>query len=167
MSRCLSNRSLEQLAAGLGTPADEKHLAACDRCASRRRRLARDLELITQVLGTTAAPRARPAHRVPRWMPIVGLATAAAAALFWIEVTVWRAVETPPMPPDEAAMLLSDVSSALFSVTGVSAGISTLPIPGLGVPEPAEAGSLEDECTGMEALLSGRCSERLADGDAG
>ena len=122
MSRCLSDDALERVEADLASVAERAHLAGCAGCAARHRRIRSELALITGVLRDTPEPRTRPAPAPRRrFMPVtVGLAGVAAALLIWVEVAVWRAVTPvpPTMQPQEVAAILSDVSAALFSVSG-------------------------------------------------
>jgi hypothetical protein len=121
VSRCLSDEALERDLAELASVAERAHLAGCAACAARHRQIRGELALITGVLRDTPEPRTRPVPVRRRWMPAtVALAAAAAALLIWVEVAVWRAVTPvpPTMQPQEVAAILSEVSAALFSVSG-------------------------------------------------
>lgn len=121
MSRCLSDEALERDLAELASVAERAHLAGCAACAARHREIRAELALITGVLRDTPEPRTRAIPAGRRWMPAtVALAAVAAALLIWVEVAVWRAVTPvpPTMQPQEVAAILSDVSAALFSMSG-------------------------------------------------
>ncbi len=121
MSRCLSDEALERGLAELASVTELAHLAGCAACAARHRQIRAELALITGVLRDTPEPRTRAVPARRRWMPAtVALAAVAAALLIWVEVAVWRAVTPvpPTMQPQEVAAILSDVSAALFSVSG-------------------------------------------------
>ena len=80
----------------------------------------RDLDLITAVLRDSREPLARVTRTRRRWLPAAVGLSAAAVALLWVEVAVWRAVTPvpPTMQPQEVAAILTDVSASLFSVSG-------------------------------------------------
>ena len=123
MSACLSDDALARAHADLASIAERAHLAACAACAERARLLRRDLDLITAVLRDTREPlgRVTVTRTRRRWLPAaVGLSAAAVALLVWVEVAVWRAVTPvpPTMQPQEVAVILTDVSASLFSVSG-------------------------------------------------
>jgi hypothetical protein len=141
MSPCLSDDALARVHADLASIPERAHLAGCATCAGRSRRMRHDLDLITAVLRDTREPLTRVAPARRRWLPAaVGLSVAAAALLVWVEVAVWRAVTPvpPTMQPQEVAVILSDVSASLFSVSGDPAS------------GPAEDGSLSLESLARE-----------------
>jgi hypothetical protein len=127
MSSCLSDRALMRVLAELGTLAEDAHLAACALCAARYCRLRGEMDMIRHVLVTTPEPSA-PAVAAPRWR-VPGLAALSAvvlvSALLWIEVAVWKTIESTsdPEPGQQLADVLANVSSALLSVDGEPASV--------------------------------------------
>jgi hypothetical protein len=118
MSGCLSDAALARVMAELETMDEHAHLATCVTCTGRYRELTRDMDMIRRVLGTASAPVPAPRTiaRTRRWVPItVALSAIGVAALLWIEVAVWRALQPAPEP---FTLALADVSAALFSVSG-------------------------------------------------
>jgi hypothetical protein len=153
--RHLSERDLVHAQAGLGEPADRRHLESCLGCARRLQALGRDLAVITRTLGE-AEPRPRPAPAFRRWVPAAAAASAMAlAALLWIDVAVWRAVShvPPTMRPEESRAMLALVSAALFSLGGDAAAASTDPVESL-VMSDEDQGS---ECAGPDWLIRSGC----------
>jgi len=157
MSRCLSDKAVTQVQAGLGSEAEQAHLQSCPGCAQRLRALARDLAVISRVLATTAEPPTRTVRTARRWLPAaVGASALAVAALLWVEVAVWRAVTfvPPTMQPEEVSAILTEVSAALFSIRGYA-------------PAPAQADELvprleseedsESNCDGPDWLVTPGC----------
>jgi len=120
MSACLSDDALARAHADLASIAERAHLAACAACTARSRQMRRDLDLITAVLRDSREPLARVTRTRRRWLPAAVGLSAAAVALLWVEVAVWRAVTPvpPTMQPQEVAAILTDVSASLFSVSG-------------------------------------------------
>ena len=120
MSACLSDDALARAHADLAAIAERAHLAACAACTARSRQMRRDLELITAVLRDSREPLVRVTRTRRRWLPAAVGLSAAAVALLWVEVAVWRAVTPvpPTMQPQEVAAILTDVSASLFSVSG-------------------------------------------------
>ena len=120
MSRCLSDKALMRVVAELGTESDKAHLAGCVTCTGRYRRITGEVDLIRQVLVTTTEPGRR---AVSRWRSVAAVAAFAAAgvaALVWVEVTAWKAIQPEPDLAQAAQMsaTLADVTAALFSVDG-------------------------------------------------
>ena len=157
MSRCLPDRSLTQLQAGLGSDAEHAHVESCPGCAKRLRALARDLAVITRVLATTAEPPTRTVRTARRWLPAaVGASALAVAALLWVEGAVWRAVTfvPPTMRAEEAAAILTEVSAALFSIPGYTTARAEADelVTGLESEEDAES-----ECDGPDWLVTPGC----------
>jgi hypothetical protein len=147
MSRCLTERRLVHLQAGLGAPREQAHVDACLACAGRLDALTRDLDVVTQVLARGPMPHPRPMPSFRRWVPAAaGAGLLALAALLWVEVAVWRAVTYVPlsMRPEEARAMLTEVSLALFSTSGYS----------------AEEASDEDTsvCDGADWLVTAGCT---------
>ena len=123
MSRCLTERRLVHLEAGLGDLGEQAHVAGCPACAGRLDALTRDLDVLTGVLARGPIPHARPLPSFRRWTPAAaGTGALALAALLWVEVAVWRAVTyvPPSMRPEEASAMLTEVSLAIFSMNGYS-----------------------------------------------
>lgn len=121
MSRCLTERRLVHLQAGLSDPGEQAHVDGCPACAGRLDALTRDLDVLTDVLARGPMPHPRPRPSFRRWAPaIAGTGALALAALLWVEVAVWRTVTyvPPSMRPEEASAMLTEVSLALFSVRG-------------------------------------------------
>lgn len=153
MSRCLTERRLVHLQSGLGEPREQAHVDACPACATRLDALTRDLDVLTEVLARGPMPHTRPMPSVRRWLPAAaGAGALALAALLWVEVAVWHAITyvPPAMRPEDASALLTEVSLALFSVSGYS----------------AEHTADEDTnlCEGADWLVTAGCTPtRLAD----
>jgi hypothetical protein len=154
----LTERALVEAQAGLGGAPERRHLESCLTCARRLQALTRDLAVIGWTLGKTAEPRPRPAVPFRRWMPAAAAATAMAlAALLWVEVAVWRAVTTVPpgVEPEEARVMLAQVSSSLFSLRGdppsAEGAMDADDVPGVGDDDPPM------ECAGAEWLLRPAC----------
>ncbi len=154
----LSDRVLVHVDAGLGNPADRRHLESCLPCSRRLQALTRDLAAITHTLAATPElrPRSQPSFR--RWMPAAAAAMGLAlAALLWVEVAVWRAVtSTPPgIEPEEARVMLAQVSAALFSLRGdppaADAAIDMDDTPGAGDEDQG------GECVGPDWLVRPGC----------
>lgn len=150
MSRCLTERRLVHLQAGLGDPREQTHVDGCPACAGRLDALTRDLDVLTGVLARGPIPHTRPLPSFRRWVPAAaGGCALALAALLWVEVAVWRAVTyvPPSMRPEEASAMLTEVSLALFSLNGYSA-------------EAAEAAADEDTnvCHGADWLVTSGCT---------
>jgi hypothetical protein len=156
MSRCLSDAALARVMAELGTPDERAHLATCVTCTGRYRGLTHDMDVIRHVLATTPEPAARAVPQARRWVPIVAaLSAVAVAALLWIEVSVWRAVQPAPPAPEPVTLALADVSAALFSVSGEPARVQS----------PLQELEQDDEtniaCDGPEWLADSRCRGAL------
>jgi len=155
MSRCLTERRLVHLQAGLGDPGEQAHVDGCPACAGRLDALTRDLDVLTGVLARGPMPHPRPQPSFRRWAPAVaGTGALALAALLWVEVAVWRAVTyvPPSMRPEEASAMLTEVSLALFSLNGYSVAA-------------AEDAAEEDTnvCDGADWLVTTSCTPaRLA-----
>jgi hypothetical protein len=145
MSRCLTERRLVHLQAGLGDPRQRAHVEACPACAGRLDALTRDLDVLTDVLACGPMPRTRSMPSVRRWVPAAAGALAL-AALVWVEVAVWRAFTyvPPSMGPAEASAMLTEVSLVLFSISG----------------HPAEQAADEDAkiCEGADWLVTASCT---------
>jgi hypothetical protein len=116
------------------------------------------MAVVGWTLSKTAEPASRPTPSSRRWMPVAATATAMAlAALLWVEVAVWRAVTTTPpgIEPDEARVMLAQVSSALFSLRGdppsAEAAVDAGDLPTLGDEDPGI------ECAGADWLLRPAC----------
>jgi hypothetical protein len=126
MTRCLSDDALMRVTAELGTPAQQSHLTMCAPCAMRYRRLAGDLGVIRQVLAQTNEPRRRTVpSRLRTVAGMAALSAVAVAALLWIEVTAWKALqpERELASTEQFETALADVQAALFSVNGEPARI--------------------------------------------
>ena len=155
MNRCLTERRLVHLQAGLGDPGEQAHVDGCPACAGRLDALTRDLDVLTGVLARGPMPHPRPQPSFRRWAPAVaGTGALALAALLWVEVAVWRAVTyvPPSMRPEEASAMLTEVSLALFSLNGYSVAA-------------AEDAAEEDTnvCDGADWLVTTSCTPaRLA-----
>ncbi|MBI2197636.1 MAG: hypothetical protein HYU42_03415 [Candidatus Rokubacteria bacterium] len=157
MTRCLPDKSLTQVQAGLGSEAEHAHVQSCPGCAQRLSALARDLAVISRVLATTAEPATRTVRTARRWLPAaVGASALAVAALLWIEVAVWRAMTfvPPTMRSEEAAAILTEVSAALFSVRGYTTTRAEADelVPRLESEEDAES-----DCDGPDWLVTPGC----------
>ncbi len=120
MNRCLSDRALLRLHVGGGRSAQQYHVDGCWRCADRAERLRRDVDRITWVLAETLEPHPIRAGMTRRWLPAISLALVAVAAVVWVESAVWRAATPVTLvePPTEAAPLLRDISTVMFSISG-------------------------------------------------
>jgi len=121
MSPCLSDDRLTRVVAELGTNAELAHLATCVTCTGRYRRLTGEVDLIRRVLLTTAEPQRRAVRS--RWgsvAAVAALSAAGVAALFWIEITAWRAIQPASdlAQAEQMSATLADVTAALFSVDG-------------------------------------------------
>ncbi len=154
----LSDRALVHLDAGLGEAGERRHLESCLTCARRQQSLARDLTVITHTLGATVEPRPRHQPSFRGWMPAATAAMALAlAGLLWVEVAVWRAVTTTPpgIEPEEARVMLTQVSAALFSLRGDPPAAETA----LDVDDPTGAGDEDPggECVGPDWLVRPGC----------
>ena len=156
MSRCLPERRLVHLQAGLGDPREQAHVEACPACAGRLDALTRDLDVVTAVLARGPMPHTRPVPSLRRWLPAaVGASALALAALLWVEVAVWRAItDVPPaMRPEEASAMLTEVSLALFSLRGYA------PAP-VDTPED-QADEDTSVCDGADWLVTAGCTPAL------
>jgi hypothetical protein len=120
MSRCLSDRALLYLHVGGGTGAQRAHLDACPACADRAAALQRDVGRMSVVLRETTEPRTRQVPAARRWLPAIGVAAMAMAAVLWVETTHWEPVAPSSSAgrTPEVASLLWDVSTVMFSVSG-------------------------------------------------
>jgi hypothetical protein len=147
MNACLSDDALARAHADLASIAERAHLAACAACTARSRQMRRDLDLITAVLRDSREPLARVTRTRRRWLPAAVGLSAAAVALLWVEVAVWRAVTPvpPTMQPQEVAAILTDVSASLFSVSGDPAS----------APADAAPLSLESMAREVDSTLTG------------
>jgi hypothetical protein len=156
VSRCLTERHLVHLQAGLGEPREQAHVDGCPACAGRLDTLTRDLAVVTEVLAWGPVPHTRPIPSFRRWIPAVAGASALAlAALLWVEVAVWRAVTyvPPSMRPEEASAMLTEVSLALFSLRGYP------PAAAEASEEPADEDTTV--CDGADWLVTAGCSPAL------
>jgi hypothetical protein len=147
VNRCLTERRLVHLQAGMGDPSERAHVDECPACAGRLDALTRDLEVLTEVLARGPLPHTRPMRSVRRWFPAAaGAGALAVAALLWMEVAGWRVVGyvPPAMRPEEAGAMLTEISRALFSIRGYS----------------AEETADEDTtvCDGADWLITARCT---------
>lgn len=158
MSRCLTERRLVHLQAGLSDPGEQAHVDGCPACAGRLDALTRDLDVLTDVLARGPMPHPRPRPSFRRWAPaIAGTGALALAALLWVEVAVWRTVTyvPPSMRPEEASAMLTEVSLALFSVRGYT------PVR-IEAAEDAADGDM-NVCDGADWLVTTSCTpSRLA-----
>lgn len=153
----LSDRTLVHVDAGLGRSAERQHLDSCLACTRRLQTLTRDLTAITRTLAETPEPRPRYQPTFRRWMPAASAAMALVlAGLLWVEVAVWRAVTStaPGIEPEEARMMLTQVSAALFSLRGDPPGAEAA----IDTDEPAAVGDEDQaECAGPDWLLRPGC----------
>ena len=150
MSRCLTERRLVHLQAGLSDPGEQAHVDGCPACAGRLDALTRDLDVLTDVLARGPMPHPRPRPSFRRWAPaIAGTGALALAALLWVEVAVWRTVTyvPPSMRPEEASAMLTEVSLALFSMNGYS----------IEAAEDAADGDM-NVCDGADWLVATSCT---------
>jgi len=153
MSRCLTERRLVHLQAGLGNPGEQAHVDACPACAGRLDALTRDLDVLTRVLARGPQPHIRPAPSFRHWIPAAaGAGALALAALLWVEVAVWRAATyvPPSMRPEEASAMLTEVSLALFSLRGYT------PAPAQAAEEAADEDT--NICDGADWLVTAGCT---------
>lgn len=153
----LSDRTLVHVDAGLGRRAERQHLDSCLACTRRLQTLTLELTAITHTLAETPEPRPRFQPTFRRWMPAATAAMAMAlAGLLWVEVAVWRAVTfTPPgIEPEEARVMLTQVSAALFSLRGDPPGAEA-------AIDTGDADTFGDEdqgeCVGPDWLLRPSC----------
>jgi hypothetical protein len=157
MSGCLSDAALARVMAELGTMDERAHLATCVTCTERYRELTRDMDVIRHVLATTPAPvpATRTVARTPRWVPVTAaLAAVGVAALLWIEVAVWRALQPVPEP---LTVALADVSAALFSISGEPARVfAQSPLRDL-----TQEHEVDTACDGPGWLEDSRCRDAL------
>jgi hypothetical protein len=157
MSGCLSDAALARVMAELGTTEEHAHLATCVTCTGRYRALTRDMDVIRHVLATAAtpAPATRAVTRTRRWVPItVALSAVGVAALLWIEVAVWRAIQPAPEP---LTLALADVSAALFSISGEPARVfAQSPLQDL-----TQDHEVDTACEGPGWLEDSRCRDAL------
>jgi hypothetical protein len=154
----LSERALVHVQAGLGEPAERRHVDSCLTCGRRVQGLTRDLAVITRTLEGPE-PWRRPAPAFRRWIPVAATATAMAlATLLWVEVTVWRAVTyvPPTMRPEEARAMLTQVSAALFSLRG-DATPAAEASPGAVESPVSDDEEQQSECTGLDWLIRSGC----------
>ena len=116
MVRHVSDRTLLGMLEGEGSPREREHLWSCATCAGRRARLARDLDVLSGVLGD--GPMPRPVARsavVRRWVPLAAGATVAVAL-------AWSLVGRVPAPVELASVeppSLREVSAAVFATDDV------------------------------------------------
>ena len=156
MSRCLTERRLSLLQAGLGERREQVHVEACPACAGRLDALTRDLDVVTEVLARGPLPHARPMPSFRRWIPAAaGGGALALAALLWVEVAVWRAVTyvPPSIRPEEASAMLTEVSVALFSLRGYT------PASAEAAEEPIDEDTTA--CDGADWLVTAGCTPTL------
>src|SRR5262245_34123052 len=123
MSRCLRNRTLLALVSGEGTAYHRTHLMSCQACDTRYQRLVRNLNVIEQVLLTTAPLEAVPDNHprlVVRWV----FAATLTAILFLSWIGFWRSSDlTTPSSATTAQreeiyqFLETAVAPALFATT--------------------------------------------------
>ena len=123
MSRCLRDQALWLVFEGEGSEKDRAHVEGCHSCATRLRRLQKEVETLSQVLreappDSTTTATARSFSW--RWVPVV--ATGAAALVF-----IWTGLyrETPDLPQATTAnaprqeeivtILENEVYDALFT----------------------------------------------------
>ena len=135
MIRCLSEKQLWELYEAGGSASERAHLDSCDACQWHYQHLARDLELIGQVLQEPApqtvplVPRRTPSMK---WVPAVA-ALAASGLIVWGAVLVWEPLKmawTGWSSYDEetvkiAQMMEHELMPVLFSTT--EAGFGSLP----------------------------------------
>lgn len=161
MSRCLSDTMLLRVVAELGTPAQHSHLTTCATCAMRYRRFRGELGMIRQVLVNTDEPRWRAVpSRLRTVAGAAALAAVAVAALLWIEVTAWKALQPAPdvASAEQIETTLADVTAALFSVEGEPTRV--------GSESPIEAALVRDgeaspECDSQPGLGMAPCPDSL------
>jgi hypothetical protein len=158
MSPCLSDTALTRVMAELGTADERAHLATCVACTARYQEVTRDVDVIRRVLAATPELPARELPRTHRWVPIVAaLSVVAVAALLWIEVAVWRAVQSASPVPEPIALALADVSAALFSVSGEPARVlAQSPL-----QELTQDHEVDTACEGPGWLEESRCQDAL------
>jgi hypothetical protein len=153
----LSDRTLVRVDAGLDRAPERQHLDSCLACTRRLQTLTRELTAITRTLVETPEPRPRYQPTFRHWMPAATAAMALVlAGLLWVEVAVWRAVtSTPPgIEPEEARVMLTQVSAALFSLRGDPPGAEAA----IDADEPAAVGDGDQgECVGSDWLLRPSC----------
>jgi hypothetical protein len=117
MTAHLDDRTLLDVLGGEGSPPERVHPGACAVCARRSARLARDLDLVGNVLrdGPLPRPVARPAA-LRRWVPLAAAAVTTAALLAW-----GLSGHTPPpaQVTGTRTLSLSDVSAAMFATDDV------------------------------------------------
>ena len=127
MSSCLSKRALMRVVAELGAPAEHAHLATCAACAARYRRLTGEMDVIRHVLATSPEPSLSVTPAPRRWVPAMAALSAVVmvSALLWIEVTVWRTIQSASdaESAQQVVGVLGDISSALLSVDGEPASV--------------------------------------------
>jgi hypothetical protein len=116
MIRHLGDRTLLETLVGRGSPREREHLGSCAACAARRASLARDLDVLSNVLrdGPLPRPVARPAV-VRRWIPLAAAALATAAL-------VWGLATRTPAPEQVASaepLSLDQISAAVFATDDV------------------------------------------------
>jgi hypothetical protein len=116
MIRHLGDRTLLETLEGRGSPREREHLGSCAACAARRASLARDLDVLSNVLrdGPLPRPVARSAA-VPRWIPLAAVAMATAAL-------VWGLAGRTPAPEQVASaepLSLDQISAAVFATDDV------------------------------------------------
>jgi len=163
MSRCLSDKMLLRVVAELGTPAQHSHLTTCAMCAMRHRRFSGELGMIRQVLVATDEPRWRAVpSRLRTVAGMAALSAVAVAALLWIEVTAWKALQPAPdvASAEQIETTLADVTAALFSVEGEPTRVDS--------ETQIEAALVRDgvaspECDSQPGLGTAPCSESLLD----
>ncbi len=121
MTRCLSTQALLRLYAGAGGEKQRLHVDACDVCSRRFQRMSRELQMVNRVLQDTDEPVRAVAARTRLWVPASAMATALVAVVVLLSSSAVRAPlrrSQLPMPADEAAALLEDISLAMFSIDG-------------------------------------------------
>jgi hypothetical protein len=116
MIRHLGDRTLLETLEGRGSPREREHLGSCAACAARRASLARDLDVLSNVLrdGPLPRPVARPAVE-RRWIPLAAAAMATAAL-------VWGLAARTPGPEQVASaepLSLDQISAAVFATDDV------------------------------------------------
>ena len=149
MTRCLSTKALLRLYAGDGREEQRLHVDTCDVCSRRYQRVSRELETVNRVLLETEEPVRTVAARRRVWVPVSAMATALIALVLIVSNSAvrapfWRSSE--PMPADEAATLLEDVSLTMFSIEDRPAA-------------PVLEARLLPGCEGSDSLAIAACDE--------
>ena len=99
MNQCLRDRTLQLLYEGDGTSEERSHLAGCDSCTAKFRRLGHDLKVIGEVLREGPPPEAvshRPDALAVRWLPTAAVLVFA-LAMVWGGMLMWSPSTPPPL----------------------------------------------------------------------